>query len=126
MTTKDKLWIRLMKIGAKFGCHQMPERSFIYCGYQFPVCARCTGILVATLLAYLIYPVKRFSWKTCVLMGSTVLVDGLIQYVGIKPSTNRRRFVTGCMGGFGWTMLHLRFYSCLFNMLKKNLARKYL
>lgn len=117
MTEKDKLWIRLMKLGAKFGCHQRPERSFVYHGYQFPICARCTGILLSTLLAYLIYPVKHFSWVTNILMSSTVLIDGLIQYAGIKTSTNRRRFVTDCIGGFGWAMLRLRFYSCLFDFL---------
>jgi uncharacterized membrane protein len=25
-------------------CHQIPERSFFWGAYQFPVCARCTGL----------------------------------------------------------------------------------
>jgi uncharacterized membrane protein len=27
-----------------FICHQLPERSFHFAGYQLPVCARCLGI----------------------------------------------------------------------------------
>ena len=47
-----KLWIKLMEIGAMTGCHQMPERSFFFKGYQFPVCERCTGLLIG-------YPLKK-------------------------------------------------------------------
>jgi uncharacterized membrane protein len=32
-------------------CHQIPDRSFHVWGRQLPVCARCTGIYVATALA---------------------------------------------------------------------------
>ena len=28
-------------------CHQRPERSFFFDGFQFPVCARCTGLYVS-------------------------------------------------------------------------------
>ncbi len=44
MTKQDRIWVKLMEAGARLGCHQMPERSFFYKGYQFPLCARCTGV----------------------------------------------------------------------------------
>ncbi len=28
-------------------CHQIPERSFFWDGYQLPVCARCTGLYLS-------------------------------------------------------------------------------
>ena len=62
----------LNEIGQLSGCHRMPERSFFYKGYQFPVCARCTG---------------GFDWG--------------IQELKIIPSTNFRRLLTGIFGGFG-------------------------
>jgi uncharacterized membrane protein len=34
-------------------CHQRPERSFFVDGYQFPVCARCTGLYLSGALALL-------------------------------------------------------------------------
>ena len=60
---KLKIWIKLMKMGAKLGCHQMPERSFFYKGYQFPVCARCTGLMAGYLLGIFVYFLKIINWK---------------------------------------------------------------
>lgn len=107
MNKRDELWIRTMKWGNKFGCHQRPERSFSIYGYQFPVCARCLGIILSSLTAYIMFPVKKVSMKICLLLGSIMIVDGLAQYLGIMESTNKRRFVTGCMGGFGLTTIRL-------------------
>lgn len=47
---------RMIKFFAKwlpifFGCHCLPERSFFIKGKQFPICSRCTGILVGIFLA---------------------------------------------------------------------------
>ena len=44
-----------MHIGKYSGCHQMPERSFFINGMQFPLCARCTGILVGYLVGVLLF-----------------------------------------------------------------------
>ena len=41
-------------IGNHSGCHQMPERSFFYKGKQFPVCARCTGVIIGQSVALII------------------------------------------------------------------------
>lgn len=51
----DKQWIRLMEIGDSLGCHQMPERSFFISGYQFPVCARCTGVIISAIIATIVF-----------------------------------------------------------------------
>lgn len=43
-------------------CHQKPERSFFICGFQFFLCARCTGIyllLITFLCVNIVYPFKR-------------------------------------------------------------------
>lgn len=103
---KEKFWLRLMEAGAKLGCHQMSERSFSYRGYQFPVCARCTGILVSFPIAYAAICLrKKIPAKLCALLVGTMVVDGSLQYMGIKESTNKRRFLTGFCGGFGMTIL---------------------
>ncbi len=103
---KERIWIRFMEAGAMLGCHQMPERSFTYGGYQFPVCARCTGILVSIPAAYMAaLSRKKIPVSLCALMVGMMAVDGFLQYIGIKESTNRRRFITGLCGGFGMTVL---------------------
>ena len=44
-----------MKIGHTTGCHQMPERSFFWKEYQFPICARCTGLAVGYLIGIMLF-----------------------------------------------------------------------
>lgn len=114
----DETWLRLMKAGEHLGCHQMPERSFFYKGYQFPVCARCTGVILSSLLAVIVFTKKKISAITCMVMSSVMLIDWFIQRLGIKPSTNRRRFITGLIGGFGYATLHLHAYKWVWDKLK--------
>lgn len=99
-----------MEAGAKLGCHQMPERSFFYQGYQFPVCARCTGVIISSFLALLVFFKKKIPYAVCTAMSGVMLADWLLQYLKIKESSNRRRLLTGLVGGFGYATLHLYFY----------------
>ncbi|RGF93239.1 DUF2085 domain-containing protein [Ruminococcus sp. AM54-1NS] len=50
-----------MKLGASAGCHQRPDRSFFFHGWQFPVCARCTGVLAGQLVGIPIAIKKNIS-----------------------------------------------------------------
>ena len=115
----DKQWIKLMEMGDRLGCHQMPERSFFVKGYQFPVCARCTGVLISSVLATLLFFKKKLPISLCVALSSVMLFDWGIQYLKIKESTNIRRLVTGLIGGFGYTTLHLHFYRYILKILKE-------
>ncbi|EKQ57508.1 MAG: putative membrane protein [Clostridium sp. Maddingley MBC34-26] len=91
-----------MKIGAVSGCHQMHERSFSFKGYQFPVCARCTGIYIGHIVSILLFILKvRINLKIC---GALILImsfDGLVQLLKVKKSTNFRRLITGILAGIG-------------------------
>lgn len=107
---KNETWVRWMEAGAKLGCHQMPERSFFYQGYQFPVCARCTGVIISSFLAFLVFFKKKIPYAVCTVMSGVMLADWLLQYLKIKESSNRRRLLTGLVGGFGYATLHLYFY----------------
>ena len=115
----DKQWIRLMKIGNTLGCHQMPERSFFFKGYQFPVCARCTGVIISAIIAIVVFFKKKISIKICIAMSNVMLFDWGIQYLNIKESTNQRRLLTGLVGGFGYSTLHLHFYYYIYRKLKE-------
>jgi len=110
MKDADRKWMKLMYIGERLGCHQMPERSFFYHGYQFPVCARCTGVLFATILAVPVFIKRKISPVLCILLSAVMFIDWFLQYLHIRESTNVRRLLTGAVGGFGYTMLHLYLY----------------
>lgn len=121
---KDALWLKLMRAGEHLGCHQMPERSFFYKGYQFPVCARCTGVIISSFLAFFIFLKKRISKKLCVILSGVMFLDWFIQYIKIKESTNTRRFITGLIGGFGYATLHLYLYKFIIDSVRSVIKRR--
>ena len=122
MMTNYKRWIKLMELSETLGCHQMPERSFFLKGYQFPVCARCTGVIISSIIATILFIKKKMPIKLCVFLSSIMLADWSLQYFKIKESTNTRRLITGLIGGFGYSTLHLYFYSFLFKKIKEQIT----
>ena len=102
-----------MKIGA-VGCHQIYERSFTFRGYQFPVCARCTGIFIGHVIAIFLCVIKvRISTKICVLLILVMACDGFLQLFKLKKSTNIRRLITGILAGVGCIFMLVNIVSFL-------------
>ena len=102
-----KLWKKLMKIGHFFGCHQMPERSFFIKGYQFPVCARCTGIYLGALLSIASFFVLKPNILLCTFFCMVMFLDWWLQHRMILFSTNWRRMITGSLAGYGLMSIEL-------------------
>lgn len=48
-----------------------------------------------------------------------MFLDWLLQYLHIRESTNKRRLITGLIGGFGYTTLHLYFYRWIYRKIVK-------
>jgi uncharacterized membrane protein len=100
----EKLWLKLMKFGRNVGCHQQQCRSFFYKNYQFPLCARCTGIFIGELI---IAPVVLlFGFNNIYLsigLFLVMVIDGALQYFNILESNNTRRFITGLGAGYAIT-----------------------
>jgi len=93
-------------VGDWIGCHQLPERSFFLNGTQFPVCARCTGVLLAQTITGVLAIAGHFgSFLVGALLMAPMGIDWAVQYSGIQESTNVRRFVTGLLGGAGYMTL---------------------
>ena len=82
------------------GCHQKPERSFYFKGFQFPLCARCTGAFLGQLLGFLWVLFLRPKAGMLLLLGP-MAADGISQRAGWRESNNVLRFITGLLGGFG-------------------------
>lgn len=116
MDRQTRRWLRLMRAGEILGCHQMPERSFFYKGFQFPVCARCTGVLLGFAAAAPLFFFYQLDIRIALLLSFFMFLDWFIQFLKIRPSTNLRRLLTGMLGGFGWTYVHLYFYRCIWRL----------
>lgn len=97
---RQKVLEVIRMLGNHSGCHQMPERSFFYKGRQFPVCARCTGVLIGQALALLLSFIRIPIWIAAICLG-IMGIDWGVQEINLKSSTNRRRMITGILGGFG-------------------------
>lgn len=105
LSKKIDFWVKLMKIGALTGCHQMHGRSFSIYGYQFPVCARCTGLGLGQLLGF-IFSFVLLKYDMIIFIPPAILslmilgIDGLGQFHNKWESTNLRRLITGLSCGF--------------------------
>jgi uncharacterized membrane protein len=83
-----------------FFCHRLPERSFFFRGHQFPLCARCTGILagyIVGIIYILIFKVSHIIIELSFMIP--LLIDGTGQYLRYFESTNIRRLITGILAG---------------------------
>ena len=85
-------------------CHQMPDRSFIFAGFPFAVCHRCSGIYLGLMLGALFKnpflnrsPGIRRTW----VLASTVplFIDVLLPVAGLWTGSAASRFLTGVLFG---------------------------
>lgn len=87
-------------------CHRMPERTFKIGERYFPVCSRCTGVLIGSFV-YLVF-IYLFSFYytinlliTAIAITIPLILDGFTQLFGFRESNNILRFFTGLLGIFG-------------------------
>ncbi|KZX13046.1 DUF2085 domain-containing protein [Methanobrevibacter oralis] len=84
-------------------CHQKSERSFFIGNYQFPFCARCSGILFGVLIGLPISLAVPFeNFYLIIFLWIPMIIDGLVQKHTSYLSNNRRRLITGLLFGFGY------------------------
>jgi uncharacterized membrane protein len=102
------MWYRIL--GMMFVCHRLPERSYFFRGRQFPMCARCTGIGVGYILAaFIALFYGSLGLLTSILLIIPTSVDGTVQLLLRRESTNNRRLITGIAAGVGvvFVLYHL-------------------
>lgn len=106
-----------MIFGHRAGCHQRADRSFYWKGLQFPLCARCTGVLISYIFSLPIYLIWGGSFWVCIALMAVMLGDWLIQYLKIKESTNLRRLITGVCGGYGIMTIQIMLFIYLLDKI---------
>lgn len=116
MINFNKIWMKLMEAGSIAGCHQMAERSFFFRGYQFPLCARCTGIFLGHIIGFVLYLAGLWiPFSILLLMWVPCAVDGLVQKYTKYVSNNLKRIVTGVLVGISYVYI---LFSLLFILLE--------
>ena len=116
-----KIYAWLFVSAHNAGCHQRPDRSFFYKEYQFPMCARCTGVIIGYLVAIPIYFIYSFDIGVYTTLCAIMFFDWYIQYLKIRESTNVRRLITGILCGFGLMSLEIQIIGVLILFLKVHL-----
>jgi uncharacterized membrane protein len=89
-----------------FLCHQIPERSLYFAGFQLAVCSRCFGIYFGLLLGFIIYPLWRNIddaeplprfWLFFSLIP--ISIDWSLTFLNIWQNTHLSRLLTGTIVG---------------------------
>lgn len=107
---------RLSYIGKAPLCNLNPEHGFCIMGFYFPLCIRCTGVLLGIIIGSLMYFTLFANKKYTINIHLTffalllpMILDGTIQYVFDLESTNFRRILTGLLFGIGGSFSALLF-----------------
>ena len=103
---------RFLKI--LFMCHSRPDRSFYFNGKQFPICARCTGVLLGWIIGIILLEVPRGLVTVLILIP--LMVDGGTQALGKRESNNILRCVTGILFGMGAIFIFLYFHRLMLKL----------
>ena len=125
--TPPGLWEKARLIGYAL-CHQLPQRSFFFDGYQSPLCARCTGMYLGFLIGLVFLILRRRTHSArlpttaiiAVLIGFITImgIDGINSTISVIPgapqlyhTTNIQRIVTGTLFGLAMCMLFFPIFS---------------
>ena len=84
-------------------CHQKPERSFFIKNYQFPFCARCTGIIIGVIVGFVFSQLIIIeNFYLMIILWIPMIIDGFVQKYSSYLSNNNKRVITGLIFGFGY------------------------
>lgn len=109
------IYPKLMKMGKWTGCHQRADRSFFVGIYQFPIRARCTGVLLGQMVAIPLYFVLHPPGCVLVLDCGIMFLDWFLQSLKIRESTNGRRLFTGVLAGYALMTIYILITRFLFH-----------
>ena len=94
---------RITQFGKKPLCNLKEERALKVANFVFPLCYRCTGLVLGGILSYLslidISPIHGL------IMLVPLPIDSFTQYFSSYKSNNFKRFTTGFLFGVGLSIL---------------------
>lgn len=125
-TDNPRFYAFLMRLGAFSGCHQRPDRSLFIGGYQFPLCARCTGAMLGQCIGLFCFWVYIPNVSVLLAFCAVMLLDWLLQRVNIVESSNLRRVITGLLCGYAMVTLHMALLCYVAALFRFSFAESYL
>lgn len=119
INSNKTIFLHISHIASRLGCHQRPDRSLFIKGVQFPICARCTGVLIGQIIAiiFLVFGVKP-NLILCIIGSAIMFADWFIQYKWSIESTNIRRVITGILCGLGMTGIYYLIIVAVIDFIK--------
>ncbi len=116
-------------------CHQDADRSFTIAGEQFAVCSRCTMIYTGFTAGIIAYPLVRKlsninppSLLLLIIPTALLLIDAVLDSLGILKNTFLTRSATGFAAGFGLSFFivpgSIRFFFEIFTFKNKKAGEK--
>lgn len=98
-------------------CHRKLERTIQIGSYTFPLCARCSAILIGYFSLPIIFIISSLSWWYIPILMLPLLIDGYTQKWKWRESNNVYRFITGLLFGIAQSILIVRSVVYLTNLL---------
>ena len=100
-------------------CHRRKDRSIWFFGLERVLCSRCLGILAGGILGLLcVLCHVRIDLVWSLLMLLPLVIDGFLQLLRERESTNAVRLVTGFLFGLGLQF----FLAAVFTVLKNQIV----
>ena len=99
-------------------CHRRKDRSIWFFGLEKVLCSRCLGMLLggtAGILCVICHVRIDPAWSLLLLLP--LVLDGFLQLVRDRESTNGIRLVTGFLFGVGLPLFLAVFFTVLKNQL---------
>lgn len=110
-------------------CHQYESRSFHIFGYKLAVCARCTGIYFGFLIGmiwiiFILLKLKYSATTLWIIALCPMMIDILLDSLGIHHATLISRFITGFIFGFfgGIILTPLIMEACIESFFKNKIT----
>lgn len=102
---------RILLFGKVPLCNGIASRAPHILGFCFPLCYRCTFILLSFCLTFLmIYKKEKINIKYVYILFIPMIIDGCLQtFAGIE-SNNLRRSITGFLFGFALAVIIKRIF----------------
>lgn len=99
-------------------CHRRKDRSIRFFGLEKVVCARCLGILLGGMAGLLCVICHcRVDPVFSLLLLLPLVLDGFLQLLWDRESTNAVRLVTGFLFGVGLQLFLAAFFAVVKNQI---------